>query len=73
MSYTALQSILATNQQDLAKWQAAGIPIEPDDFQVDMESVKYALWLNPYRCSAFFTNRILLVEGATEAAILSCM
>lgn len=73
VSNAALQSILATNQQDLTKWQAAGIQIEPDDFQVDMESVKYALWLNPLRCSAFFANRILLVEGATEAALIGYM
>jgi predicted ATP-dependent endonuclease of OLD family len=73
VSNEALQSILATNQQDLAEWQAAGIQIEPDDFQVEMESVKYALWLNPYRCSAFFANRILLVEGATEAALIGYM
>lgn len=73
VSKAALQSILATNQQDLAKWQAAGIQIDPDDFQVDMESVKYALWLNPLRCSAFFANRILLVEGATEAALIGYM
>ena len=73
VSNAALQSILATNQQDLAKWQAASIQIEPDDFQVDMESVKYALWLNPLRCSAFFANRILLVEGATEAALIGYM
>lgn len=73
VSKAALQTILATNQQDLAKWQAAGVCIEPDDFQVDMESVKYALWLNPLRCSAFFANRILLVEGATEAALIGYM
>lgn len=70
VSEAALHSILATNQQDLAKWQAAGKKIHPDDFQVDMESVKYALWLNPLRCSGFFANRILLVEGATEAALI---
>jgi len=35
--------------------------------------VKYALWLNPFRCSAFFANRILLVEGSTEAALIGYM
>jgi putative ATP-dependent endonuclease of OLD family len=73
ISQKTLQSILATNQQDLEKWRAVGIPIQPDDLQIDMECVKYALWLNPYRCSAFFANKILLVEGATEAALISCM
>jgi putative ATP-dependent endonuclease of OLD family len=73
VSHSTLGTILATNQQDLAKWQAAGIQIDPVDLQVDMESIKYALWLNPHRCCAFFANKILLVEGATEVAILGCL
>jgi hypothetical protein len=73
ISNSTLDAILATNQQDLAKWQAAGIQILPEDFQIDMESIKYSLWLNPLRCSAFFANRILLVEGATEAALIGYM
>ena len=40
---------------------------------MDMESVKYALWLNPHRCSAFFANKILLVEGATESSLIGYM
>ncbi|PLS67442.1 MAG: hypothetical protein CV045_13590 [Cyanobacteria bacterium M5B4] len=44
-----------------------------ETFQVDMEGVKYALWLNPLRCSAFFASRILVVEGATEATLIGYM
>lgn len=73
ISREILDSILNTNQHDLSAWKAAGIPIHPDDLQMDMESVKYALWLNPHRCSAFFANKILLVEGATESALIGYM
>lgn len=61
ISREILDSILNTNQHDLNTWKAAGIPLHPDDLQMEMESVKYALWLNPHRCSAFFANKILLV------------
>jgi len=65
-----LQSILTYNQQETAKWQASGIHVNPDDLSIDMESIKYALWLDPRRCSAFFANKVLLVEGATETALI---
>ena len=41
------------------------------DMQPEMEAVKYCLWMNPDRASAFFANNILLVEGPTEQALLS--
>lgn len=68
-----LSVILTINQQDLAKWQAAGIDVHPDDLQADMECIKYALWLNPLRCSAVFATKVLLVEGPTEVALLGHM
>jgi putative ATP-dependent endonuclease of the OLD family len=68
-----LRSMLAANQDNLAAWVANGHRIEADDMQLEMESVKYALWLNPLRCCAFFANRVLLVEGQTEAALLQYM
>jgi len=67
---SALQSLLADNQKDLATWQAAKVPIHPDDLLIDMESIKYALWLDPRRCSSFFASKVLLVEGPTEVALL---
>ncbi len=66
-----LTSILNQNQIDLPDWQTVGLPISPDDLTVDMESVKYLLWLDPRRCSAFFANKVLLVEGPTETALIS--
>lgn len=43
----------------------------PDDFEPEMESVKYFLWLNPDRASVFFATHVLLVEGATEVALIN--
>lgn len=65
-----LQDILTTNQQELAVWKAAGIAVDNEDFCIDMECIKYCLWLNPFRCSAFFSNLVLLVEGPTESALI---
>lgn len=35
-----------------------------------MESVKFALWLNPSRAGMFFASKVLLVEGPTEQALI---
>jgi predicted ATP-dependent endonuclease of OLD family len=66
-----LQTILISNQTDIPAWQAANIPVHADDLNVDMESIKYALWLDAKRASAMFSERVLLVEGPTETALLS--
>lgn len=68
-----LRSILESNQQDIEKWKAAGVRVHDDDEQIDMESIKYALWLNPLRGNAFFANKVLLVEGPTELALIGYM
>lgn len=44
--------------------------LQTDDARPDMEAVKYFLWLNPDRASAFFANHVLLVEGPTEVALI---
>ena len=41
-----LRAILTENQQDLEKWQSSGVSIHADDLKIDMESIKYALWLD---------------------------
>ena len=40
---------------------------------LDMEAVKYFLWLDPSRCGAFFSAHVLLVEGATEVAFINLL
>lgn len=71
ISESELKAILTSNQSDAAAWAAAGMKIDADDLQIDMESIKYALWLDSKRCSALFAERVLLVEGPTETALLS--
>ena len=73
ISSANLADILAQNQVDLPAWQAAGLRVNADDLNVDMESVKYVLWLDPRRCGAFFAERVLLVEGPTEVALVNYM
>lgn len=73
ISQSDLDAVLTVNQQDAQTWQAAGINIEPDDLQTDMEAVKYALWLDSKRSASFFAERVLLVEGPTETALLTYM
>lgn len=68
-----LNAVLTVNQQDAQAWLAAGIPIDPDDLRIDMEAIKYALWLDEKRSAAFFAEKVLLVEGPTETALLSYM
>jgi putative ATP-dependent endonuclease of the OLD family len=45
--------------------------LEEDDQKPEMEAIKYFLWLNPDRSSAFFANHVLLVEGQTEVAFVN--
>lgn len=73
ISSAELDSILTVNQNDARAWQAAGIRINPNDLQIDMEAVKYALWLDQKRSAAFFAEKVLLVEGPTETGLLSYM
>ncbi|MBU1087150.1 MAG: AAA family ATPase [Candidatus Omnitrophica bacterium] len=68
-----LNAVLTVNQQDAQAWHAAGIQTDPDDLLIDMESIKYALWLDEKRSSAFFAEKVLLVEGPTETALFSYM
>lgn len=68
-----LPKLLEDNQALLEDLQAAGETVEDDDLQVDMEAIKYALWLNPLRSTAFFAPKVLLVEGPSEVALLGVL
>ena len=43
--------------------------LSPDDQALELESLRYFLWLDANRCGVFFANHVLLVEGATELAL----
>lgn len=45
--------------------------LDSDDMKPEMEAVKYCLWMNPDRASAFFANNVLLVEGPTEQSLIT--
>ena len=41
-----------------------------DDMRMEEESIRYFLWLDSERCSAFFANIVLICEGATEKVFI---
>lgn len=45
--------------------------MQAEDMKPEMESVKYFLWLNPNRAGMFFAQRVLLVEGPSETALIN--
>lgn len=73
ISATKLAEIFSDNQQAVQQWLAnpkISRNTTPEDLTLEMESIKYALWLDPRRSSAFFANKVLLVEGPTEVALI---
>lgn len=60
-----LKNILIANKE---LKEILGERIEPKD--MDLEAIRYSLWLDPDRCCAFFADLILICEGASEKIIL---
>jgi predicted ATP-dependent endonuclease of OLD family len=54
-----------------AKWPKLSAKLTEEDWQPEMEAVKHFLWLNAERSCLFFANHVLLVEGASEQAIIN--
>ncbi len=68
------ESIIHANQQInkiAEKYPGMAKRMQQDDAKPDMEAVKYFIWLNPDRASAFFADHVLLVEGPTEVALIN--
>lgn len=42
-----------------------------DEQKIEMEAVKYFLWLNPERCGVFFARKTLVVEGPSEVVLIN--
>lgn len=42
----------------------------PEARQMEEESIRYLLWLNSTRCSAFFADIVVICEGATEKTFI---
>lgn len=68
LSEERCQQIFEDNQEinDLLEVRDAD-----ENRNLDMEAVKYFLWLNPFRCGLFFAERVLLVEGMTEVVFIN--
>jgi predicted ATP-dependent endonuclease of OLD family len=47
------------------------IPERDIELELAREAARYFVWLNPERCSAFFADHVLLVEGPTEQALIN--
>lgn len=68
LSATKLQNIFHGNQQINS---LLNVPAGDENRGLDMEAVKYFLWLDPYRCGLFFAEHVLLVEGPTEVVFIN--
>jgi len=68
------ESIVDANQTINAianKYPKMAKKLREDDAKPEMEAVKYFIWLNADRSSAFFAEHVLLVEGPTEVALIN--
>lgn len=43
---------------------------ETDEKRMEEESIRYMLWLDTTRCAAFFSDIVLICEGATEKILI---
>ncbi len=68
LSATAINDIFESNQEinDLPDIKAS-----EESKTLEMEAIKYFLWLNPLRCGLFFAEHVLLVEGPTEVVFIN--
>ncbi len=71
ISSVDLDRIFNDNQQINELLVGTKYEADADDWKEDMESVKYFMWLNPERCSMFFANHVILVEGQTECVLVN--
>lgn len=66
-----LAEIFADNQEINELLKDTKYAADSDDIKLDMEIIKYFLWLDPDRCGMFFASQVLLVEGPTEKILLN--
>lgn len=65
ISDTDLQEILKENKEIK---EILGEEIKEED--LELESIRYSLYLDPDRCSSFFSDRVLICEGLSEKALI---
>jgi predicted ATP-dependent endonuclease of OLD family len=64
----ALQDILKENKE-LKKI----LGDESTGKDIELESIRYYLWLDPDRCCSFFADIVLICEGLSEKALIDCL
>lgn len=45
----------------------------PTEKDIDLESIRYCLFLDPDRCCAFFSDNVLICEGLSEKALIDTL
>ncbi|MEN6453114.1 MAG: AAA family ATPase [Prolixibacteraceae bacterium] len=74
VSKSKMDLILDENQSEIQLWlnnpKIAQL-FADFDRKIEVESLKYALWLDVRRCKAFFSSKVLLVEGSSEVTIIN--
>ncbi len=43
------------------------------DRDIELESIRYCLWLDPDRCCAFFADAVLICEGLSDKALIDTL
>ena len=46
---------------------------EATDKDLELESIRFCLWFDPDRCSAFFSDFVLICEGMSEKALIDTL
>ncbi len=65
ISQELLESILEENLEirDI-------LGMRTDEKAVELEAIRYYLWLNPDRCCSFFAEKVLICEGVSEKSLI---
>jgi putative ATP-dependent endonuclease of OLD family len=65
---TILEEILKANEELKA---ILGEEVTNEDLELD--AIRYSLWLDPDRCTAFFAGSVLICEGLSEKALIDIL
>jgi putative ATP-dependent endonuclease of the OLD family len=70
VSRNRLKEIFEENQQ-IREIIKGAREEEVTEATIDLEAVRHFLWLNPERCSLFFAQGVLIVEGLSEQVVIN--
>jgi putative ATP-dependent endonuclease of OLD family len=64
----SLEEILKANEE-----LKAILGEEVTDKDLELDAIRYILWMDPDRCSAFFADSVLICEGLSEKALIDIL